>query len=72
MGEVAKRDIKELKEMMGNLMDAVEVMAGDFKDGRKIMEEIKDIDMAEGMELAMMVMMRLPKLMDAFKKDPEA
>ncbi len=67
-----KKGIKESKEMLMALMDAAELMLGEFKDGKKMIEEMKDLDMAEGIELAMLVMMRLPSLLDAMKKEPAA
>lgn len=63
-----KKGIKELKELLLHLLDAVELLAEDYKDGAEIIDEIKDIDMAEGVELAMLVLMRIPKLLEAFKK----
>lgn len=63
-----KKGIKELKEVLLHLLDAVELLAEDYKDGAEIIDEIKDIDMAEGVELAMLVLMRIPKLLEAFKK----
>ena len=72
MEEVAmKKDIKEVKELVGSLMDMLEKGAKHFRDGKKIMDELKDLDMAECVELGMVVMLRLPKLVEAFKKEVE-
>ena len=41
-----------------------------FEGMKEIPIEAKDIDMQEGMELAMMVMKYVPKFIDAMKKKP--
>lgn len=67
--EVAKMGIGEMKQQMGLLMDAVQNMASEF-DSKQLMAEIKDLEMSEYMELAMVVLMRMPSMIAAFKKDP--
>ena len=67
-----KKGIKELGEAVDMLMDGVERLLLEMKDGKKILAEMKDLDMAEGVQLAMKVMMRLPAMMEAMKKDPPA
>lgn len=67
-----EKGLKETKEALDALLDSVERMLMEVKDGAKIMEELRDLQANEYVELGMIIMMRVPKLMDALKKDPQS
>tara|TARA_R110000824_G_scaffold96013_3_gene230439 strand:+ start:3622 stop:3843 length:222 start_codon:yes stop_codon:yes gene_type:complete len=70
MNEVVKtRGIKELKEAVNLLIDGIERILVEAKDGKEIMAEIKDIDMSEGIELGMLLFQRIPGLLSAFQSE---
>ena len=66
-----KKGVKEVSEALDMLLDGVERLLVEVKDGKKIIDEIKDLDLAEGVQLAMQVMMRLPALLGAMKSEVE-
>ena len=64
-----KKGLKETKEALDAVLDSVERLLMEFKDGKKIMDELRDLEAAEYVELGMIVMMRVPALLEAFKKE---
>ena len=59
--------IVEIKEFVGNMCDALVVVAEDF-DGKKFMDEVKDLSPAEYIEIGYMLVLKAPSIYQSFKK----
>ena len=71
MNEIAvtTRGIIKLKAAINMLIDGVERVLLEAKAGNEILEEAKDIDITEAIDLGMLLFRRIPGLIEAYKKD---
>ena len=74
MNEVATtppttKGIIKLTGAINLLLDGVERVLLEAKDGNEILAEAKDIDITEAIELGMLLFRRLPGLLSAYKSE---
>jgi len=71
MNEVAitEKGIIKLKGAINLLLDGVERVLLEAKDGSEILAEAKDIDITEAIELGMLLFRRIPGLLSAYKSE---
>jgi len=63
------KGIEKLKGAINLLLDGVERVLLEAKDGKEILAEAKDIDLAEGVQLGMLLFQRIPGLLSAYKSE---
>jgi len=71
MNEVATttKGIIKLKGAINLILDGVERVLMEAKDGNEIIAEAKDIDITEAIELGMLLFQRIPGLLAAYKSE---
>ena len=71
MNEVATttKGIIKLKGAINLILDGVERVLLEAKDGNEIIAEAKDIDITEAIELGMLLFQRIPGLLAAYKSE---
>ncbi len=63
--------IKETKELVKTLVDMLGMALQEFRDGKKLAAEIKDLSSQEMIELAMYGLSHLPMLLAKMQEDPK-
>jgi len=63
------KGIIKLKGAINLILDGVERVLLEAKDGNEIIAEAKDIDITEAIELGMLLFQRIPGLLAAYKSE---